>query len=115
LDEVVAYISARFADHQQKSLMLHHVQPNKIVASSASFDDIRSVVDRYASFLNNSVAVIHTEYLLFTFLNETGCLNLFTFSDKGNDLRNIKTSYVGHTLLTLRLYNLVSRPNGNFV
>ena len=64
LDEVVADISARFADHQRKSLMLHYVLPDKIVAPSASFDDISSVVDRYASFLNNSVAVIHTEYLL---------------------------------------------------
>ena len=65
LDKVVALIcSARFADHQRKSLMLHYVLPNKIVAPSASFDEIRSVVDRYASFLNNSVAIIHYEYLL---------------------------------------------------
>jgi len=52
---------------------------------------------------------------LFTFLNETGCLIFFTFSDRGVDQRNVKTSHVGHTLLTLRLYNLVSTPNGNFV
>jgi len=30
LDEVVAVISARFADHQWKTLILHYIMPNKI-------------------------------------------------------------------------------------